>query len=88
MKKIEVCSAYEINGKKTDFFPTNTKDLENAKCIYETVDGWEQDLTEIDSFDDLCENARKYVSLLEHLVKRPITIIGVGPKRKQTIFRK
>ena len=87
LDEIKICRAYEIDGKQTTFFPTNTTKLCNVRCIYETVGGWKEELTELDNFDDLPLNAQKYVELIEEMTGAAVTIIGVGPGRKQTIFR-
>jgi len=87
LKEIKVCTAYEVDGKKTGFFPANTTRLSQAKCIYETLPGWEQDITEVRDFHDLPMNAQNYIMLIEEKTGKPVTIIGVGPKRSQTIFR-
>jgi len=88
LKKIKICTGYEIDGKKTDNFPLNLGDLEKAKPVYEEMDGWDDDLTGITSFDDLPENARKYVKRVEEIIKVPICIVSIGPKRSQTIVLK
>jgi adenylosuccinate synthase len=87
MDELKLCKAYKIEGKETKFFPANSAKLYGSKCIYETVPGWEEDISGVKDFDDLPLNARNYVTLIEELVGRPVTIIGVGPKRSQTIFR-
>jgi len=87
LKEIKLCLAYQIDGKQIEFFPSNIARLEQAQCIYETVPGWEQDISEVNDFHDLPSNAQHYIMLVEELTKRPVTIIGVGPKRNQTIFR-
>jgi adenylosuccinate synthase len=87
LKEIKICRAYKINGKEATFFPANTTKLSQASPIYETVPGWEEDITEVNDFHDLPLNAQNYIMLIEEMAGRPITIIGVGPKRKQTIFR-
>ncbi|MBW8001420.1 MAG: adenylosuccinate synthase [Planctomycetes bacterium] len=86
-EEIKVCKAYKINGKEITFFPANAAKLAQAECIYETVPGWEGDLTKMKSFDQLPENAQNYIKLIEKLTGKPITVIGVGPKRSQTIHR-
>jgi adenylosuccinate synthase len=88
LKEIKLCTAYEIDGKRTSFFPANLAKLSRAKCVYETVPGWEDEITQTARFDDLPGNAKNYVKLVERIIKRPVTIIGVGPKRSQTIFRR
>jgi len=85
--EIKICRAYKINGKETVFFPTDAAKLSQTQCIYETVPGWEEDITEVNDFHDLPLNAQNYIMLIEEKTGKPITIIGVGPKRNQTIFR-
>ncbi len=87
LKDINLCRAYKINGKETTFFPANTAKLSQASPIYETIPGWDDDLTGINDFHDLPPNAQNYVCLIEEMVETPITIIGVGPGRAQTILR-
>jgi adenylosuccinate synthase len=87
MKELKVCKAYKIDGKETSFFPANESKLSKAEGIYETLPGWNEDISEVEKFQDLPINAKRYVELVEKLVGRPIKMIGVGPKRSQTIFR-
>jgi len=87
LNELKVCRAYEINGRETLFFPANADKLSNVRCIYETLPGWEEDITETNDFHDLPLNAQHYVMFIEELIRKPITIIGIGPKRTQTIFR-
>ena len=87
LKEIKICRAYKINGKETSFFPADTAKLSKAKCIYETAPGWEEEITQVSNFNDLPPNAQNFICRIEEMTKKPITIIGVGPKRKQTIFR-
>jgi len=87
LKEIQICRAYKINGKETTFFPANATRLSKAECIYETVPCWEEDITKVKDFHDLPLNAQNYICRIEEMTKKPITIIGVGPERNQTIFR-
>jgi adenylosuccinate synthase len=87
LKELKICKAYEINGNQTTFFPANTDKLLQANAVYETVPGWDQDLSKVSDFHDLPENAQHYICLIEELIRKPITVIGVGPKRSQTLFR-
>ena len=87
LKELSICKAYDVEGKETTFFPSNLAKLEKAKPIYETIPGWEEEITDVESFDDLPENAKNYIYRLEELIGVPIKMIGVGPKRSQTIFR-
>lgn len=87
LKELKVCRAYEIDGKEVTFFPSDVDQLSKVKCIYETLPGWDEDLSKVQDFNDLPETTQNYVSLIEQLTKTPATILGVGPKRSQTIFR-
>jgi adenylosuccinate synthase len=87
LDELKVCTAYEIEGKKTSFFPANINKLARAECIYQTLPGWKEDITQTTDFNRLPTNAQNYIAFIERCVKKPVTIIGVGPKRTQTIFR-
>lgn len=87
LEELKICRAYEIDGKETTFFPANLTRLSLAKPVYETVPGWSEDLTEANDFKDLPQNAQNYVRKVEKYIGKPITFVGVGPKRSQTIFR-
>lgn len=88
IEELKVCKAYKINGEETNFFASDAKTLDSVECVYETLPGWNEDLSEITEYDDLPENVKKYVSFIETVAAAPITILGVGPKRSQVIFRK
>jgi len=87
LEQLNICSAYEIDNQIKTFFPANIDRLEKAKAVYETLDGWNDDITEVRDFAELPEKARKYVLRVEELIKTPITMIGVGPRRDQMIPR-
>jgi len=73
--------------RETTWFPANIAKLSNAQPIYETVPGWDEDITKVNDFHKLPLNAQNYISRLEEQTGKPIIIIGVGPERNQTIFR-
>ncbi|MHC4286040.1 MAG: adenylosuccinate synthase, partial [Planctomycetota bacterium] len=87
LNELKICRAYEIDGEQTTFFPTNVAQLSRAVPIYETVPGWDEEITEVSDFNDLPLNAQNYICRVEEMTGKPVTIIGVGPKRSQTIFR-
>lgn len=88
LKELKICRAYKIDGREITFFPANITRLAQASPVYETLPGWDEDITEVRDFRNLPVNAQNYVRRIEQLIGKPITIIGVGPKRSQTIFRK
>jgi adenylosuccinate synthase len=87
LKELKICRAYNINGEERSFFPANTARLAQASPVYQTVPGWDEDITEVNYFQDLPVNARDYIHRIEEQIGKPIAIIGVGPERSQTIFR-
>ncbi|MDT0548569.1 MULTISPECIES: adenylosuccinate synthase [Streptomyces] len=84
-ERIPVCVAYEIDGKRVDELPYSQTDFHHAKPIYETLPGWSEDITQAKTFDQLPKNAQKYVQALEEMSGAPISAIGVGPGRDETI---
>jgi adenylosuccinate synthase len=87
MDELNICKAYRVNGKETTFFPGDAADVEAAECVYDTLPGWYEDLSAVSEYDALPENTKNYIAAVEKIVGVPVTILGVGPKRSQTIFR-
>ena len=83
--KIKICVAYRYKGSTITNFTTNLKILQGAEPIYEEMDGWWDDITKINTYDQLPNNAKKYVRRIGELLNVPVSIISVGPKREQTI---
>lgn len=85
---LKIGIAYELQGRKMTYYPASLKSLQEAKVIYEELDGWKgQDISGVRAFKDLPLNAQKYVKRIEELVGVPITSIGVGPSRDAIILR-
>ena len=84
--KIKVCVGYEHDGKQLKTFPTDVERLANVKPVYETLPGWKQDLSNCTSYSELPQNTKDYLSFISKHSKMKISIISVGPKRKQTFF--
>lgn len=85
-EEIMVCTAYEINGKKTHEFPLQAELVEKAKPVYEKLPGWKEDISGIRKFSELPANARKYVKYIEKTLGVPVKFVSVGPKRDETII--
>jgi adenylosuccinate synthase len=86
LKKIKVCTAYEIDGQPVKWFPPDNDMLSHATPVYETLAGWEEDISSITSFEKLPLTAQEYVKRLEQLMGIPISILSVGPGREQKII--
>ena len=85
---IKVCVAYECDGVRYDYLPMQQSVLFHAKPIYEELPGWKGcDITGCKTFDELPENAQKYIRHLEELVGAPMTMISVAPERDATIIQ-
>jgi len=83
---IEVCTHYEIDGEKYDYFPYDINSL-NIKPIYKQIKGWNKDLTGLTDMDNAPKEFMDYITYLEGELNVPITIVSVGPDRKQTLMR-
>ncbi|WP_179352614.1 adenylosuccinate synthase [Winogradskyella vidalii] len=86
-KTLQVCTAYKYKGETITHLPYNIE-AENVSPVYTEVKGWEADLTGMTEASELPENLNAYVEFLEKELNIPITIVSVGPDRKQTIIRK
>ncbi|MEQ9453501.1 MAG: adenylosuccinate synthase [Phycisphaeraceae bacterium] len=84
---LKLCTGYRVDGQDLHRFPADASILERAEPIYETVPGFDDDLTTCRRFDDLPDAAQAYVRRIEEVVGVPVSIISVGPARDQTIFR-
>ncbi len=88
IKEIKIAVKYELDGKEIDRIPADIEDFMRAKPIYMTVPGWMEDITGVKSYEELPENAKKYLEKVSELVGVPIGIFSVGPDRNQTIMVK
>lgn len=83
--KIKVCVGYELDGNVIDYFPASLEDLARCKPVYEEFDGWNDEIAKARSYEELPENAKKYLKRIEELTETKVSIVSVGPKRDQTI---
>jgi adenylosuccinate synthase len=83
--EIPVCVAYQVDGVRHDELPMTQAEFARARPIYETFAGWQEDISGARRIDELPRAARDYVQALERMIKAPISAIGVGPGREQTI---
>ncbi len=85
LDELKICTAYELDGKQTNQFPSHVDDIRRVQPIYETLPGWQEDLTQATSMSDLPANAIAYVKRVGELVGVPVEMVSVGPARRQTI---
>lgn len=85
--KLKICVAYKKNGELTYDFPPTLEELAVCEPVYEEMDGWSEDISDIRDFDKLPENCKKYINRIEELCGVKISTIGVGPDREQNIVK-
>ncbi len=87
LKELKVCVAYKTGKKLTEHFPADIDALADCKPVYETLAGFDEDISGVKKYEDLPENAKKYIEYIEKQIGCRISMIGVGPDRNQCIYR-
>ncbi len=85
---IQICTSYKMGDKIIKEFPASLDDLAKCEPVYEELQGWTEDLTQIENYEDLPQAAKNYIKRIEELVDVNVDMVSVGPKRTQTIVRK
>jgi adenylosuccinate synthase len=85
LEQIPVCVAYEVDGVRHDEMPMTQTEIHHARPVYELIAGWDEDITGARAVDDLPKAARGYVEAIEAMSGAPISVVGVGPERGETI---
>lgn len=85
LETIDICTAYKLRGEVIHYPPSTIEDIEACEPIYETHQGWKQDLSQIKNFADLPDLAKAYLKRLEELTGARVSLLGVGPDRNQTL---
>ena len=85
--KIKICTSYKYNGKMIKEFPVDLKTLQKCIPVYEEMEGWKGNISQITKYKDLPQQLKAYISRIEELVRTKVVIVSVGPKRSQTIIR-
>ncbi|SDE73039.1 adenylosuccinate synthase [Riemerella columbipharyngis] len=89
LKTIKVATKYKTeDGKIIDYFTSSTTKLYKYEPIYEELEGWTEDITNARSYDELPENARRYIEFIENYLGINVYLVSVGPERTQNIIRK
>jgi adenylosuccinate synthase len=85
LDEIQVCTGYKLNGQSVRYADVDAYGLEGVELEYKTVKGWQEDISQVRSFEDLPVNAQNYVKMIEEATEVPVKWIGVGPEREATI---
>ena len=86
LPELKICTSYELDGRRVRDFPSHIDDLRRVVPIYETLPGWQQEISGVRRLADLPPNARNYLDRLSELLGRPVEVVSVGPDREQTIL--
>jgi adenylosuccinate synthase len=84
-ERIPVCVGYDVGGTRHDEMPMTQTDFHHARPVYEHLDGWDEDITGARSLSDLPKAAQAYIAALEEMSGAPMSAVGVGPGRDQTV---
>ncbi len=83
--ELNICTGYELDGKRIDMLPIGADDVARCKPIYETLPGWNENTFGLNRWEDLPKNAQAYLKRLEQLCDVPVDIVSTGPERDETI---
>ena len=83
---LKICTKYEYHGELISHLPFSV-DKEHVNPKYIEMEGWQEDITNCNSYDELPSQLKEYVSFIENFLETPVGLVSVGPDRKQTIFR-
>ena len=86
-EKIKVAVGYEIDGKVHTSYPGNLRKSKPLKIVYEELDGWMEDITQIKNYEELPENCKKYIEYIENKLNCNVSMVSVGSERSQNIYR-
>jgi adenylosuccinate synthase len=86
IKTVQLCNAYELDGERVTELPGDYEDLARVKPIYESLPGWDEKLAGVRTFDEMPENAKRYVRRVEEISGVPVTCISVGADRGETVL--
>lgn len=85
--KIKICTSYKYNKEIIKEFPVDLETLQKCIPVYEEMEGWKGNISQITKYEDFPQQLKAYISRIEELVRTKVAIVSVGPKRSQTIIR-
>ncbi len=84
--ELKICTGYRLEGRKLDHYDPDPETLAAVECDYETIPGWDEDVSQCRRYADLPDAAKRYIERIEQLVGCPVGVISVGPGRDQTLL--
>ncbi len=88
IKELKICVSYNLDGKEIDYIPSDYNEYKRCKPNYIKLPGWDENIAKTNSFNDLPTNCQNYLNTIEKLLMTKVTIVSVGPDRKQTVTLK
>lgn len=86
LPEVKICTAYDYQGELIEELPADRRILNRVTPVYETIPGWEEEISHITRFEDLPANAQAYVRRVEELLEVPVALVSVGRRREETIL--
>ncbi|MBN8542224.1 MAG: adenylosuccinate synthase [Deltaproteobacteria bacterium] len=87
-EKIDVCTAYRLDGVEIKELPVSSNDLARVEPVYRSLNGWTEDITNVRAIQDLPQSARDFIQFIATEIATPIDVVSVGPGREQTLWIK
>lgn len=84
--KLKIATSYDLDGKKLMAMPSNIKEAGQVSPVYESLEGWKEDIDQVREYDDLPTTAKDYIKRIEELLETPANIVSVGPDRAETLL--
>lgn len=85
LPELRICREYVLDGKTLHTVPARTEDFDRVQAVYDILPGWKTDTSGVRDFEELPENARRYIRRIEEVAGVPVRYVGVGPERTQMI---
>jgi adenylosuccinate synthase len=85
LEEIKICTAYELDGQRIEYPPSTIAEIERCVPVYETHQGWKKDLSTTTDGADLPPLAKAYLARVAELAETPVSLLGIGPAREQTL---
>ncbi|MBP2058544.1 adenylosuccinate synthase [Lactobacillus colini] len=85
---VKIATSYKLDGEEIDYYPASLKELYRCEPVYEELPAWQEDITNVKKYEDLPENAKKFLKRIEEVTGLPLVTVSVGPDRQQTIVLK
>jgi adenylosuccinate synthase len=79
--EVKICTGYRLDGQRIEFYPDRSDILAQVEPVYETLPGWNTDLSEMREPGNLPEAAKQFLAIVEREVGIPVNVVGVGADR-------